>query len=207
MKFYQEITLIDQAEISPYFIWSKAYMQLHLAFVEQKNSDERISFGVSFPQYQFDLDNKKIGLGGKLRIFASSKSELETLDIRKWFNRLEDYLHITSIRDVPSKVLGYSTYRYQRPKGESRLQKDIKKHAQYWSKKHNISYEEALKRYKNRKTKPVNLPYIQMESLEREQRFKMFIEKTSVIEPSSLGSFTTYGLSSGKVRSTVPEFD
>ena len=37
MDYYQEITLIDQAEISPYFLWSKIYMQLHFALVEMKD--------------------------------------------------------------------------------------------------------------------------------------------------------------------------
>lgn len=32
MKFYQEITLIDQAEISPYFIWSKALCTITYCF-------------------------------------------------------------------------------------------------------------------------------------------------------------------------------
>ena len=50
MKFYQEITLIDQAEISPYFIWSKLYAQLHIALAEQKNIEDKVSIGVSFPQ-------------------------------------------------------------------------------------------------------------------------------------------------------------
>jgi len=33
MKVYQEITIIKTPEISPYFIWSKLYTQLHLALV------------------------------------------------------------------------------------------------------------------------------------------------------------------------------
>ncbi|HNN29956.1 MAG TPA: type I-F CRISPR-associated endoribonuclease Cas6/Csy4, partial [Agitococcus sp.] len=37
MKYYQELTLIAQAEVSLYVIWSKLYTQLHLAFVEQKD--------------------------------------------------------------------------------------------------------------------------------------------------------------------------
>ena len=54
MKYYQEITLIDQAEISPYFIWSKLYTQLHIAFAEIKDADDKISMGTSFPQYIFE---------------------------------------------------------------------------------------------------------------------------------------------------------
>ena len=60
MDWYQEITLIDQDEISPYFIWSKVYTQLHIAFAEHSNEQGRISFGVSFPQYRMN-EQKKIG--------------------------------------------------------------------------------------------------------------------------------------------------
>ncbi|MFE1967123.1 type I-F CRISPR-associated endoribonuclease Cas6/Csy4, partial [Acinetobacter baumannii] len=54
MNWYQEITLIDQDEISLYFIWSKVYTQLHIAFAEHSNEQGRISFGVSFPQYRIN---------------------------------------------------------------------------------------------------------------------------------------------------------
>ncbi len=60
MNWYQEITLIDQDEISLYFIWSKVYTQLHIAFAEHSNEQGRISFGVSFPQYRIN-EQKKIG--------------------------------------------------------------------------------------------------------------------------------------------------
>jgi CRISPR-associated endonuclease Csy4 len=51
MKFYQEITLIDQAEISPYFIWSKLYTQVHIALAEIKDDSDKVGIGASFPQY------------------------------------------------------------------------------------------------------------------------------------------------------------
>lgn len=52
MHHYIELTLIKDSEISPYFIWSKLYTQLHLAFVEQKDANEQIPYGVSFPEYK-----------------------------------------------------------------------------------------------------------------------------------------------------------
>lgn len=48
MKYYQEITIIKSPDISPYFIWSKLYTQLHLALVEVKNPDDSSNIGVSF---------------------------------------------------------------------------------------------------------------------------------------------------------------
>ena len=91
MKFYQEITLIDQAEISPYFIWSKLYAQLHIALAEQKNIEDKVSIGVTFPQYIYeekgDDEKSKVNLGKKLRLFSESESDLKKLDLRKWLER------------------------------------------------------------------------------------------------------------------------
>jgi len=54
MDYYQEITLIDQAEISPYVIWSKLYQQLHIALAEIKDGNNKVNIGVSFPQYIYE---------------------------------------------------------------------------------------------------------------------------------------------------------
>ena len=115
MDFYQEITLIDQAEISHYFIWSKLYTQLHIALAERKDVNDKVSIGFSFPQYIYEekaeSQKAKVNLGKKLRIFAPSEADLQKLDIRKWLDRLTDYVHISSIREVPKeKITGYSTY-------------------------------------------------------------------------------------------------
>ncbi|MCB1657498.1 MAG: type I-F CRISPR-associated endoribonuclease Cas6/Csy4, partial [Pseudomonadales bacterium] len=47
MKYYQELTLIAQAEVSVYVIWTTLYTQLHLAFVEQKDTHNKTPYGVS----------------------------------------------------------------------------------------------------------------------------------------------------------------
>ena len=41
MQFYQEITLLPDVEISPYFLWTKVYTQIHLAFVMQKDVEQK----------------------------------------------------------------------------------------------------------------------------------------------------------------------
>src|SRR5690625_5385178 len=85
MRFYQEITLIKTPDISPYFVWSKLYTQVHLALVEQQNPDKTVSIGVSFPAYHY-VENEDGGygtLGDKLRVFANSEQELERLNLQK----------------------------------------------------------------------------------------------------------------------------
>ena len=204
MKFYQEITLIDQAEISPYFIWSKLYTQVHIALAEIKDDSDKVGIGASFPQYIFEekVENQKarINLGNKLRLFAESEADLKKLDIREWLERLEDYVHITSIREVPSDIKGYAIYK------RKQVKTNAQRLARHRIKRGDIGFDEALARYSNVVT-TTNFPYIEMKSLstsdqQSEKRFKLFIEKQPA-EKTETQVFSTYGLSS---VSSVPEF-
>ena len=200
MKYYQEITLIDQAEISSYFIWSKLYTQLHIALAKIKDTNDKVNIGVSFPQYRFNQE-KSIGfLGTKLRLFAPNEADLKKLDLKKWLDRLTDYVHITSIREVPENVKGYAIYK------RKQVKTNAERLARHRVKCGDIGFDEALARYSNVVT-TTDLPYIQMLSLstsdeQDKKRFKLFIEKQS-IEQSKSQVFSTYGLSS---ESSVPEF-
>lgn len=203
MSFYQEITLIDHVEISPYFIWSKVYGQLHIAFVEHKNSENKVPFGVAFPEYFYDEAKKKGSLGKKIRIFAPTKEALEVLNINLWLVRLLDYVHIQSIKEVPKNVSQYAIYRRKQMKGANRVQKEIENYAAEHAKRNNVSLAEATKLYQHMTVRETHLPFIQMLSLTSDQRFKLFIEKQMVNEKLSGCLFTTYGLSAS---ACVPEF-
>ena len=200
MKFFQEITLIDQAEISPYFIWSKLYTQLHIGLAEIKDANEKVNIGISFPKYIYEQGDEtqksKVHLGNKLRIFAETQADLEKLNISKWLERLTDYLHITSIREVPeAKISGYATY------SRKQVKTNAERLARHRVKRGDIGFDEALARYSNVVT-TTDLPYIQMKSLTSDKSFKLFIEK-KLTDKSETQVFSTYGLSS---VSTVPEF-
>ncbi len=204
MKYYQEITLIDQAEISSYFIWSKLYAQLHIALAESKDSNEKTNIGVSFPQYIFEkkIEDKKtkVNMGKKLRLFAQNEADLQKLDITKWLDRLMDYVHVKSIQEVPKQVIGYAIYK------RKQVKTNAQRLARHRIKRGDICFDEALARYSNVIT-TTDLPYIQMLSLstsdeQDKKRFKLFIEKQNA-EQSETQVFSTYGLSS---ESSVPEF-
>lgn len=203
MNFYQEITLIDHAEISPYVIWSKLYQQIHIALAEHKNNDQKVPFGMSFPEYQYDLSKGHNGLGKKLRVFAKTREELMILNLGQWLERLSDYVHIQSIKPVPDKVSGYAIYKRKQIKGDSRVQKDRIRFATSYAQRNHVELNEAMALYQNMKMQEIYLPYIQMLSLTNEQRFKLFIEKQMIESKSSDQMFTTYGLS---VSASVPEF-
>lgn len=197
MKYYQEITLIDQAEISSYFIWSKLYTQLHIALAEIKDTNNKVNIGVSFPQYLFEKNDKnsKVNLGKKLRIFAQNEADLKKLDLKKWLDRLTDYVHITSIREVPENIKSYAIYK------RKQVKTNAERLARHRVKRGDIGFDEALARYSNVVT-TTDLPFVQMKSLTSDQMFKLFIEKQNS-EKLDKQVFSTYGLSS---ESSVPEF-
>ena len=200
MNYYIEVTLMENDQFSPYELWSQLYPQLHLAVVEAKNADNKVNIGFSFPQYRFHQD-KGVGLiGTKLRLFAESEADLKKLDIRRWLERLEDYVHVTSIREVPNDIKNYAIYK------RKQVKTNAQRLARHRVKRGDIGFDEALARYSNVVT-TTNMPYIEMKSLstsdqQSEKRFKLFIEKQSA-EKSETQVFSTYGLSS---VSSVPEF-
>ena len=200
MNYYIEVTLMENDQFSPYELWSQLYPQLHLALVEAKNADNKVNIGFSFPQYRFHQDKGVGFIGTKLRLFAESEADLKKLDIRRWLERLEDYVHVTSIREVPSDIRNYAIYK------RKQVKTNAQRLARHRVKRGDIGFDEALARYSNVVT-TTNLPYIEMKSLstsdqQSEKRFKLFIEKQSA-EKSETQVFSTYGLSS---VSSVPEF-
>ena len=201
MKRYIEVTLMKNDDFSPFELWSRIYVQLHIAFVEMKDANNKVNVGISFPEYRFN-QQKGIGfLGEKLRLFAESDDELKKLDIPKWLERLVDYVHISSMKEVPeSKITGYAVYK------RKQVKTNAERLARHRVKRGDIGFDEALSRYRQ-VVSTTDLPYVQMLSLSTSEKqdkkhFKLFIEK-QMTEKSETQVFSTYGLSS---MSTVPEF-
>lgn len=197
MLYYLEITLLEQEEIPLHLIWSKVYTQLHLAFVEQKDAEQKIIYGVSFPKYRL-IQQKKLGyLGDKIRIFADSVEALEQLNVNHWLERLQDYVHVLSARKVPEdKINGYATYFKVNPK------LTIEQRILHQSERRGISIEEAQEHYKALDLSETFEPYINMKSQTNDMNFRLIIGKKRADE-ANIGKFGSYGLSRW---STVPEF-
>ena len=220
MKYYVEIELLKDTEITLGFMWKKLYTQIHLALVDLLNEEDRAllglsdsiktyktedlenktSIGVAFPNYQ----KSKFPLGEKLRLFAKTKEELEQLNLAHWLNRLIDYVTLSEIQKVPTDVDKFVSFNRKRFKSNS----EIRRLAKRYAKRENIAYEEALKKfveteegYENAK-KENKLPFVNMQSLSSNQELKLFIEKKERDNPKD-GFFSTYGLSH---ESTVPSF-
>ena len=197
MLYYLEITLLEQEEIPLHLIWSKVYTQLHIAFAEQADEQGKIVYGISFPKYRLILQKKLGYLGDKIRIFADSVETLEQLNLNHWLERLQDYVHVLSAREVPEdKINGYATYFKANPK------LTIEQRILHQAKRRGISIEEAKEHFKALELTETFEPYINMKSQTNDMNFRLIIGKKRVDE-ACIGKFGSYGLSR---TSTVPEF-
>lgn len=212
IKWYQEITLLPNSEISLAFLWTKVYTQLHLAFVSQKDTPHGGSFAVSFPEY---AEGKQKGLGHKVRVFAETEDALQTLDLDKALERLLDYVHLTPIHEIPMRRLkGYAIYsRQHAPHSREQV-------ARRFSKRHGLPIEQVASRLAKKplqserlvakeredgekfKKSIRDLPYIQMQSLTNRHKYNLFIHKQPT-SSASASPFSFYGLSP---EAAVPEF-
>ena len=199
MKYYQEITIIPDPDIAPYFIWSKLFTQFHIALAEMKNKHDIESIGVSFPDYHYDDKNEKSSkLGLKLRVFAPSQEDLETINLDHWLARLTDYVHIKGIKDVPrDKITSYvSVHRYRF--------KPIEVQAQTLADKLNVCYEEAMAIVVKRKAK-LKLPFIRMFSESNKTHYPLQILQQPS-EEDVTGGFNVYGMNGMLDNVTVPQW-
>lgn len=185
MRVYFDITLLPSDDIGHHFLWEKVYQQVHLALVENQNGEEESLIGVGFPEF----NEEKHRLGRKLRVFAPSLAALNALDIQRWLDRLRDYVHITSVRDVSGTVDRYERF--------SRLQvkSNPERIARRAAKRSGMDYQQALDDRKSVASVRTRAPYIWMKSLSGGSRFRLFIKRD---ECSSVeGGFSAYGLSKG----------
>ena len=198
MKYYVDITLLPDADISLYFLWGKVYQQVHLALVEKQNDQGRVNIGAAFPEYSFGEERKF--LGRKLRLFAQTEGDLSALRLADWLSRLDDYVHITSVRSVPDKPVGYAFFK--RVQTKSNLDRLARRKA----KSLDMSAEEALASFGNKREVYSQAPFILLSSLSSHHSFRLMIVKLETDNPGGAVEFSTYGLSSGVSASAVPLF-
>ena len=191
MKYYQDITLLPDAEANLGFLWQKVYQQIHLALVENKVGENQSLVAISFPEYL----SKAFPLGSKLRLLAEETALLEGLNLSKWLNRLTDYCHYTSIKSIPA-VTEYAVF--TRKQFNSNVERLARRRAKYKSE----SYEQALAHFDGFENEQSNLPYLNSQSLSKNERFRLFIQQDKHQNNVS-GTFDCYGLSK---TATVPLF-
>jgi CRISPR-associated endonuclease Csy4 len=192
MNCYLEITLLPDAEIGLHFLWEKVYQQLHLGLVEMQDGNGKAPIGIALPAYNAEAHQ----LGNKLRLLAETAGQLEGFNAQHWLSRLNDYVHLTGIRNVPDRIQTYACYPRIQPKSNNaRL-------ARRKAKRENISFEQALAVLEKYPDKRTDAPYVWIKSQSSGERFRLFIGYVAVCERMGTG-FSAYGLSS---QSSVPIF-
>jgi CRISPR-associated endonuclease Csy4 len=200
MKYYFDITLLPDPEITLGFIWQKVFQQVHIALVDNKVGDNESAVALSVVGYR----DKDFPLGNKLRLLAASEDVLQTLDMQRWLNRLSDYCHLSSIKPVPAEVKQYARFNRKNVKS---IEKKAQRRAVHLAK----PYDEVLAYLiEQGNSKECKLPFINVESQESKKQaaqgvscqFLLFIEKT-LFDEAVNGKFDCYGLSK---TATVPWF-
>jgi len=192
MKYYLDITLLPDAEANLGFLWQRVYQQVHIALAENKIAKNQSAIAVSFPEY----GNKNFPLGSKLRLFSQTQEQLQQLDIGKWLNRLTDYTHFKSIKEVPLTVNQFA--RFKRKQFDTNIERLARRRVM----RKGESLEQALKHFEGFTDRETNLPFLNMKSLANGDQFKLFIER-EFLDKEGNGVFGCYGLSVG---ATVPWF-
>lgn len=207
MKYYLDITLLPDAETHLGFLWQKVYGQIHLALVEKKLTSGNSAVAVSFPKYT-ESPKKGFPLGNKLRLLAPTYDQLQQLNVTKWLNRLSDYAHCTSIKEVPVTVNEFVCFK--RKQFKSNILTKAERRAAHLNK----PLSEVLEFFEQKGNETeCKLPFINMVSLStekdpiRKHKFMLFIEKEGA-EQLKEGEFNCYGLSgrSPDTYATVPSF-
>ena len=193
MKYYLDITLLPDTEITLGFIWHKVYQQIHIALAENKVADNESAIALSLPNY----GDHKFPLGNKLRLLAETEQVLDTLAINTWLKRFTDHTHITSIKSVPESVNEYACF------SRKQVKTNFSRLARRRAKRHNETFEQALQHYVSFEDEKTKLPFINIKSLSKGEQFRLFIER-KVSEQAEKGKFNCYGLS--KEQATVPWF-
>ena len=192
MKYYLDITLLPGAEDSLGFLWHKVYQQIHIALAENKTINGESAVAVSFPEY----GSKVFPLGAKLRLLAKTQEQLNKFNGPQWLNRLSDYTHCTSIKEVPLSVDKFVCFK------RKQCDTNIERLARRRAKRKDETLGQALQYYAGFKDEKSELPFINMQSLSGDKRFRLFIEKETVTQEQE-GGFSCYGLSK---TATVPWF-
>lgn len=201
MKFYQELTLIPCDEISQHAIWSKIFMQVHIALAELQSKVDGQFIGISFPNYRYSHRHDDfVTLGYKLRVFAPSFELLTLLDLPTWLGRLDDYVHIKSIERIDEdRPLRHVVVKRHR-------QTNLNTQAKNFAKHKGIDFDEAFKHCQTHKRQTRAYPYITLKSQTNGHNYHVSIEQKFVQKPTHQGTFNSYGMSNATNEISVPHW-
>lgn len=207
MNYYQEVTIIEQGDVSLHHVTSAVYERIHTALCDHGNG-YTVNIGISFPMYQYSEKSNKGDLGKKIRLFSKTAEELELIQLALTLESYDDYIHITSIKEVGKKPTHYEVYSRHRQKHPhkkaTRLQAHlIKKYGQERFDEEFGSYEAVLQRC-IATTTVLNLPLVMLKSNSNGHQYDVRLKREKIKNPTDAFLFNTYGLSRKEGVSAVP---
>lgn len=191
MKYYINVRLLPNPEISVRVIMNAIYSQLHAALVELKTCQ----IGASFPEYKNRQKAKIPSFGNVLRLHGNA-DDLEQLINAYPLRRMMDYIKMSDILLIPNNT-GYCTVRRKQVKSNpARARRRLMA-------RHGINQAEALKRIPDNIGQQTELPYIILNSQSSGQQFRLFIDQKQTSQQRIGDPFNAYGISR---ESTLPLF-
>lgn len=178
--FYKKIQLLPDNEINVNYILNFVYSLLHIAFVDCNNRFG-YEYAISFP------DATEKHLGKTIIIFSNDQVALETLNLEKKLERINDYCHIQKSRPVPSNIKEYIAFkRIHINSAENKTKRFVKRHK-------NAQYNEVLKIYTSISQNWSGC-FLKCKSSSTSQKFSLMLKKVKA-EATDIGKLNNYGLS------------
>ncbi|QCE33035.1 type I-F CRISPR-associated endoribonuclease Cas6/Csy4 [Acetobacteraceae bacterium] len=193
LSHYIDLLPVPEEEMRVSQLMADCFGMIHKALAFSK--EERI--GISLPHHKEGLAEMQTpSLGNLLRLHGSEEA-LRNLLKRPELQTLTDYVHIKGILPVPRGTQYRSVKRVQVKSGMERLRRRA-------IKRHNISQEEAQRRYPDGGEAVSFLPYLSIKSSSSHQHFKLFISHGEIMEKPVAGKFSAYGLGIADQKKNIP---
>jgi CRISPR-associated endonuclease Csy4 len=208
---YCEFTCLRDAEISTGFLMGRLFHALHLTMASATPPGQMCPFGITFPDYRSfelaapprrmrknisrdvddgdaDLD-AELPIGKRVRLFARSEQELDSIVWSKSMVGLGDYVHRTKPRPTPLAIQNFAVFARRQPKAspERLIRRAMKRQG--------IDEADAIERYEGYTMDRCRLPWVDMRSESSQHRFRLFIDRIEMPGLTSSWGFSTYGLS------------
>ncbi|WP_027706078.1 type I-F CRISPR-associated endoribonuclease Cas6/Csy4 [Zymobacter palmae] len=189
MDHYIELAIVPDPEFSEPLLMNALFGKLHRVLAALSRQD----IGVSFPGYCEGHQKRTLGHILRLHGTPPALAELMTTD---WLKGMRDHLDVTECQPIPSPH-GYK--KVQRRQFKTNAERIRRRHAS----RHGETLEEARSHIPDSVIRPVELPFVQLNSQSTHQKFCLFISQGELMTHPAQGTFNTYGLSS---TATIPWF-
>ena len=184
MDHYIEIRLRPDPEFKEAMLMSALFAKLHRTLAKAGNGE----VGVSFP-YAEKL------LGDTLRIHGAQPALQRIMDL-DWLRGMKDHITVSPMLSVPQNCKHRIVRRRQAKSSLERLYRRSVKNGK-------MTKDEVERKLAEGIEQRSRCPFVQLVSSSSGQRFRLFIEQGKLLDSSSEGTFSAYGLSG---EASVPWF-